>query len=102
MATAREGNSNNENTSSTKKKVVNFCLEIAITLTFLTTKITVMTLIFAARDNTSALSWLFPGLTVLACSTAVWIIYLKSYHLEYIQDLSYRRLLTNLEYEEAA
>lgn len=59
-----------------------------------------MSLIFAARDNTNAVSWLLPGLTVVTCSATVWILYLKSYHLDYIQDLSYRRLLTNLEYED--
>ena len=69
---------------------------MGLTLSFLTGKITIMSLIFALREGNHFASSLLPGLTVIACTIATWIFYHKSYHLEYLQNLSYRRLLSNL------
>jgi ABC-type enterochelin transport system permease subunit len=62
-------------------------------LVLLTAKITATTFTLSLILNKNILSSLLPLLGMLICGVVVFLFYFASYSLDYLQDLSFRRLL---------
>ena len=62
-------------------------------LVLLTSKIAATTFTLSLILNKHILSSLIPLFAMLACGVVVFVFYFASYNLDYLQDLSFRRLL---------
>ena len=80
-----------------KRGVVVVCLEIGISLAFVTGKIIVMSVCINAKEGSSMISSIPPLVFGIICSFVLWITYQKSYDKPFLRELSYRRLLRTIE-----
>jgi len=85
-----------------KRGVVNICLELSMSLVLLTCKIAATSFTISIITNTKIASSLLSLLPMLTSAVVVFLFYLASYNLEYLQDLSFRRLLRSAKEGEHA